>query len=90
MINAIELIAHVPLFTIRMPSNAKFLFSMIMGVLGFDFLPDGTLIEFFGFEHSEEYNDDFDLMDIFEIPFSFFIIILNSLHDMKHLIALKI
>lgn len=65
MMNAIELIAHVPLFNIRMPANAQVLFSMIMGVLGFDFLPDGTWIRFFSFEPSEPYNNEFDLMDIF-------------------------
>lgn len=36
-----------------------------MKVAGYDVIPDGALINFFGFEDSEEYNETFDLMDIF-------------------------
>lgn len=39
-----------------------------MSIAGFDVIPDGALTNFFGFEESQEYNYEFDELDIFKIP----------------------
>lgn len=68
LINTLQLIAHMPMFAINFPANAKLLFLLINQVSTFDILPVEDIQNgMFNFDQIEEtpFNDNFDEMDIF-------------------------
>ena len=68
MINTLQLIVHVPLFTINFPANAQYMFQFIVSVSQFDIIPtdfiDGILDKF-QITSDDAYNDQFESLDIF-------------------------
>ena len=66
MINALQIITHVPLFTLWFPANASYMFSIMISISNFDILPAGIsdkILSVFG--SSEALNTQFDSLDIF-------------------------
>ena len=64
MVNALQLIVHVPMFSIAFPSNAYFFFSLIIGIINFDVVPTEELLKaIFNFDPEDEaVNLNFDFM----------------------------
>jgi len=83
MVNALQLIVYIPLFSINMPSNAKYFYNLIVGFVEFDIFPaDWVGEDLFKFEEGEAFNANFETMDIFlkaNTITIFHIIILDSL-----------
>jgi len=66
MVNALQLLVYLPLFSINMPSNTKQFYNMIAGLVEFDILPaDWVGEDLFKFEEEEALNTNFEMMDIF-------------------------
>ena len=47
MINALQLIVHLPMFSVVFPANAQFVFSLIIGLTKFNIIPVDSLISFY-------------------------------------------
>lgn len=63
MINALQLIIRVPLFTIEMPYNAQMFFKTLVSIASFDLLPVDFLNEFFfHFTETDPVSESFDEM----------------------------
>ena len=67
MINALQILIHLPIFSIPIPLNAQIFCSTIIAITQFDVLPTETLNEwFFDFDEQDEaQNANFENMDIF-------------------------
>mmetsp|Transcript_42755 Transcript_42755/g.41107 ORF Transcript_42755/g.41107 Transcript_42755/m.41107 type:complete len:105 (-) Transcript_42755:753-1067(-) len=60
MINALQIIVNIPLFTISFPANAKMFYSFIVGIATFDVIPMEAIQEkFFSFTETEAKNQQF-------------------------------
>ncbi|CDW88161.1 UNKNOWN [Stylonychia lemnae] len=66
MINVLQIIAHLPLYNINFPDNAKLLYSLIISISQFDILPTTYFDQFFQFSDEQPINDRFSDMDIFQ------------------------
>ena len=63
MINALQLIVHVPLFSISFPQNAQSYFAKIIFVVNFDILPSKIILnKAFDFEKQEPINSNYEIM----------------------------
>lgn len=66
MINTLQLILHVPLFSIDLPANAQYFLQTLFNVVTFDFLDTNPKIQYlFQLRDPEEYpafNDRFDFL----------------------------
>ena len=63
MINVLQIIVHMPLFSINFPANAQYFFSLIIEISNFDFMPSSWVGEnFFAFLKSDPINDNAELM----------------------------
>lgn len=40
MINALQLIIHVPIFNLKIPANAQYMYSFIIDVTNFNLIPE--------------------------------------------------
>eukprot|EP00347_Sterkiella_histriomuscorum_P013544 403364306 len=68
MINALQLILHMPLFKVNFPSNTNFVFNQIISVSTFDVIPSEEALEkMFDFADTGPLNDRFDEIDIFQL-----------------------
>ncbi len=66
MINVLQIIVHMPLFTIAFPTSSKMFFSILISVSQFDVLPSELLDQiFFNFDEAEPYSFEFSELDIF-------------------------
>jgi len=66
MINALQLIVHLPLFNVAMPANAMFLFSLIVEIVNFGMVsPAATGSEYFDSDEEESVESNFQQMNIF-------------------------
>ena len=66
MINVLQLIVHMPLFSLNFPSNVKFFFSLMIDITNFSFLnTDQVDSKLFNFTKTQPFNQNFDDMDIF-------------------------
>ena len=66
MINVLQIIVHMPLFSVNFPSNSLALYSMIILITKFDILPSASMGEsVFTFDDDGAYNEAFDTLDIF-------------------------
>ena len=67
MINALQILIHLPIFSIPIPLYAQIFCSTIIAITQFDVLPTETLNEwFFDFDEQDEaQNANFENMDIF-------------------------
>ena len=67
MINSLQILIHLPIFSIPIPLNARLFYAAIIAVTQFDVLPTDTINKWlFEFEDSEEeQNENFKNMDIF-------------------------
>ncbi|CDW90934.1 UNKNOWN [Stylonychia lemnae] len=66
MINALQIILHMPLMDVKFPSNTKFVFGQIISISQLDILPEETILNyFFSFPLTGAYNDRFLEIDIF-------------------------
>mmetsp|Transcript_20625 Transcript_20625/g.19616 ORF Transcript_20625/g.19616 Transcript_20625/m.19616 type:complete len:91 (+) Transcript_20625:2363-2635(+) len=61
-INALQMIVHIPLFSLHMPSNALIFFNTLISVARFDIIPAEKINTFmFDFSNSENsYNTNFE------------------------------
>ena len=66
MINVLQLIVHMPLFSLNFPSNVKFFFSLMIDITNFSFLNTEQVdSKLFNFTKTQPFNQNFDDMDIF-------------------------
>lgn len=66
MINALQIIAHLPYFNIMMPSNAAFFFNFVIDLSEFDIIPTDFIFEWLGFGSSEvDYEEGTSPKDLF-------------------------
>mmetsp|Transcript_39890 Transcript_39890/g.29426 ORF Transcript_39890/g.29426 Transcript_39890/m.29426 type:complete len:103 (+) Transcript_39890:99-407(+) len=57
MINALQIIVNIPLFTISFPANAKMFYSFIVSIATFDIIPMDKIEEkFFSFTKTDAKN----------------------------------
>eukprot|EP00347_Sterkiella_histriomuscorum_P011212 403373316 len=76
MINVLQIIVHMPLFSVDFPSNAKALYSLIVSITKFDILPSGQMqSQVFEFEDDGPFNESFQELDIFQTFQNYFLII---------------
>eukprot|EP00347_Sterkiella_histriomuscorum_P005584 403356052 len=68
MINQIQIITHLPLNNINIPANAKYFFTIFIGICNFDILPSDYLLSLLIdiSEESDGFNSNFIDMDIFK------------------------
>ena len=56
----------MPLLDINFPSNANYVFSMLISIVTLDLFPSEEVLDFFfTFPPEEAYNDRFDSLNIF-------------------------
>ena len=69
MINVLQILLNLPLFSLSFPANVQIIFSLIIGITNFSFFQT-TIVEnvFFTFTPTDPYNLNFDAMDIFWNP----------------------
>lgn len=69
MINTLQLIVHVPLFTLWFPANAAYMYSFIITISNFNIIPDGITEKVYSVFSSDDetYSSQFELLDIFEL-----------------------
>jgi hypothetical protein len=61
MINALQLVVYIPLFTINFPSNAKMFYQFIVNLATFNVIPMAEIEDkIFNFTNSQEMNEKFD------------------------------
>ena len=66
MINAQQIIVHLPLLDINFPQNAKSLFGTIYSLTTFQLVPSETIIKgIYNFKDDNSYNKKFEEFDIF-------------------------
>lgn len=66
MINALQLIDHLPLFTIAFPPNAAVFYSILIQISSFDLFPSEQLQDsLFYFEEEGSFSPEFKNLDIF-------------------------
>jgi hypothetical protein len=57
MINALQIIVYIPLFTVNFPSNAKMFYSFIVNIATFNIIPVNAIEEkIFSFTNSSAEN----------------------------------
>ena len=62
------MVIHMPLLDINMPSNANYVFSMLISIVTLDLFPsEDVLNALFTFPDQIPYNDRFDNLDIFQL-----------------------
>ncbi|CDW71357.1 ig family protein [Stylonychia lemnae] len=67
MINALQIIFHLPLLRLSFPSNTQFVFATFISLTQFDVVPSQAIEQdIFQFQESEPINDEFFIMDIFK------------------------
>jgi hypothetical protein len=47
MINALQLIVNVPLFTLNMPANASYFFNLLVNIMNFNVIPTSQIESYF-------------------------------------------
>ena len=63
MINALQLIVHLPLMSFNFPANAKFIFTLFIELTQFDIIPNDFLgTSIFSFDEPEPYSPRFESM----------------------------
>ena len=66
MINVLQLIVHIPLFSLNFPANVYLLFSMIIDISNFSFFETDTVDSaLFTFTPTKPVNQNFEAIDIF-------------------------
>jgi hypothetical protein len=66
MINALQIIVHMPLMSTTFPANAKFIFSLFIELALFDIVPNEFIVNLmFEVEDTEPYSTRFEELDIF-------------------------
>ena len=66
MINALQIIVNVPLFSISFPANAAMFYSFVANIATFNIFPTTTMEDYlFKFGNFTPFNDNFNTMDIF-------------------------
>ena len=64
------MVIHMPLLDINFPSNANYVFSMLISIVTLDLFPsEDVLNSLFDFDEEEPYNSRFDNLDIFLIAY---------------------
>ena len=67
LINSLQMVIHMPLLDINMPSNANYVFLMLISIVTLDLFPsEDVLNALFTFPDSIPFNDRFDNLDIFQ------------------------
>ena len=62
MINALQIIVHIPVFSVTFPDFAGTFFNMLMTLASFNVIDTGPMLFFFEFKETEPLNDNFDSM----------------------------
>ena len=66
MVNNLQMVLHAPLINLQFPANAHMIYSVMISVGTFDFLPTDDIYPYFfpGLPEDDPFNDKFDDMDI--------------------------
>ena len=65
MINALQLIVHVPLFSLKFPANAQYMYSMLQSLSNFDIIPEQITDKIKKAIKLNAINSHFEQLDIF-------------------------
>jgi hypothetical protein len=66
MINTLQLITRIPLFSLPFPSNVQLFFSLLVDVTNFSFLDTEEFNrKVFKFKNEQAFNENFKQIDIF-------------------------
>jgi hypothetical protein len=78
MINALQIIVNVPLFTINFPANAKMFYTFIQSIASFNIIPMDTIKEkIFGVKTSAPVSDEFDTMGMLYLSITLDLILIE-------------
>jgi hypothetical protein len=66
LINCLQLITHIPLFSVIYPANAKYFYKLILSTSQFDLIDNfNSTTNILKFTDNAPYNDRCDELDIF-------------------------
>ena len=67
MVNALQIIANIPLISVNFPANASYFFSLILKIANFNIIPMEKIIdEIFNFSNKDtSFSKEFNALDIF-------------------------
>eukprot|EP00347_Sterkiella_histriomuscorum_P009028 403342805 len=84
MINTVQMIVHMPLINIDFPANTMLFYSLLFEISNFQLVPsDDINTQIFDFSETEDTQQNFQLLDIFQYSHQFYEQINQLINDIK-------